>query len=209
MAATHLRRFYLLADRKYGHLFDKYRQDVPKNLATAHVAVVNPRNLNTPAIKYYHRGFMMASISAARRAEVDWDKLTDPTSCAYAWFMDFNRSSYLLYTTYPKHFTTPNEDFWRCAYLKLTLEDPAFNALWAFASPDAGKTGGVYEQLRVKVEAIRGSLPGWTVERLRKAVLLDLETVFSLAKLYGSLTSTGPGKPPYMSGDDAGRVFVE
>lgn len=207
--ATHLRRYYILADRKFGFLVDKFRQDVPRSLAIAHIAIVNPYNLNAPVIKDYRRGCMRVSISACRRANTNWDKLTDPMVCTYAWFTDTNRVSYLLNSANPTLFPTPDEDFWKCAYMKVMLQDPAFDALWDIASPVAGKTGGVYGQLSAKVGTLRGALPGWTVPKLRKQVLLDLETTFALAKLYGPLTSTGPGRPPYLSGDDTNRIFVE
>jgi len=209
MTATHLRRFYVLADRKYGNIIDKFKQDVPRNLILAHVGFFNRNLLNAPAIKNYHRGFMYVSIAACRRANVDWDKLKDPTTCAYAWCTDANRASYLFFSNNTTLFPTSNEDFWKCLYLKLTLEDPAFNALWSIAQPVAGHIDGVYGQLKAAVASLRGSLPGWPIPELRKRVLLDLETVFSLAKLYGPLSSTSPGRPPYMSGDDANRVFVE
>jgi len=207
--ATHLRRFYVLADRKFGFIIDKFKQDVPRSLALAHITVMNPYNLNAPAIKDYHRGCMLVSIAACRRANVDWNQLTDPLCCAYAWFTDTNRVSYLLYSAYPTLFTTPNEDFWKCAYLKVVIQDAAFDALWTMTGPVAGKPDGIYGQLKAKVETLKGSLPGWTIPKLRKRVLLDLETTFALAKLYGPLTSTGPGRPPYLNGDDTSRIFVE
>jgi len=203
-----LRDLYAQANRVYGHLIDKFKQGVPKNLALAHLCDVNPGFLNDPLTQTAHRGFLSTSVAAARRSNVPWGKLPDPLSCAYAWFTDVNLTAYTLFTTYSTLFVTPNEDFWRCAYLNVVLEDAAFNALWVLTSPDA-LTTGVYPQLKAKVSSLRGSLPGWPILKLQKQVLERLETVFALAKQYGPLTSTSPGRPPYLKGDDASRIFVE
>jgi hypothetical protein len=203
-----LRDLYESANRTYGHLVDKFKQDIPKNLALAHICDVNPGLLYVPLTQAAHRGFMSTSIAAARRSNVPWGKLPDPLSCAYVWFTDANLTSYTLFTTYSTLFTTPNEDFWKCAYLNVVLEDSAFNALWTLTSPNALPTG-VYPQLQAKVKTLRGSLPGWPVLKLQKQVLERMETLFALAKQYGPIVSTSPGRPPYLKGDDASRIFVE
>ena len=209
MLSTLLKTLYLIAEQKYGNLFEKVRQDIPRNLAIAHVCAVNPYLVDDPVSKDYRQGFTMTSIAASRRANVDWERLTDPLSCAYAWCTDANRASYLLYSGNPTLFTTPNEDFWKCAYLKIVLEDTAFKALWSMASPVAGNPVGVYGQLKAAVTSLRASLPGWPVTKLKNQVLSKMETTFDLAKLHGPLSSTGPGRPPYLSDNDTSRIFVE
>ena len=203
-----LRDLYAQANRVYGHLVDKFKQDIPKNLALAHICDVNPGFLNDPLTQAAHRGFMSTSVAAARRSNVPWGKLPDPLSCVYAWFTDANLISYKLFTAYPTLFTSSNQDFWMCAYLNIVLEDAAFNSLWTLTSPDV-LPAGVYPQLKAKVSSMRGSLPGWPVLKLQKQVLERLETVFALAKQSGPLTSTSPGRPPYLKGNDASRIFVE
>jgi hypothetical protein len=209
MAKNYANDRYLLAEKTYGPLVDKLRQDVPKNLALAHVSVMNPANLNRPKVSSKNQGFMLASISAAKRVNILWNRMDNPLVCAYVWFNDANRLSYLLYSNYKTFFPLTNEDFWKCAYLEIVLEDPAFFSLWNLANPVAGQSGGIYGQLKAQVETLRASLPGWPIASLRKQVLLDMETLFSIARLHGPLTSTGPGRPPYLNKDDASRIFVE
>jgi hypothetical protein len=189
---------YVLAERKYGYLVDKLRQDVPKSLAL----------MDKPVGKNYQRGFMLASVSAARRAGVSWKRLIDPLTCAYAWFTDTNRVSYIFYTNRSDFFTAYSEDFWKCAYLKIVLEDAAFEALWTHTNPTT-TAGEIYPQLTSAITTLKLSLPGWTVQDLRKRVLLEMDAAFLVAKAHGPLTSTGPGRPPYLNKDDTRHIFLE
>lgn len=208
LITTHMKDLYVQANRTYGHLVDKFRQDVPRNLVLAHICDVNPGLLQDPLTTTAHRGFLSTSVAAARRSDIAWKKLSDPLSCAYAWFTDANLTAYTLFTGRSGFFSSPSEDFWKCAYLNILLEDAAFNALWILTSPDINTTG-VYPQLKAKVQSLKGGLPGWPVITLKKQVLERTEKTFTLAKQYGSLVSTSPGRPPYIKGDDASRLFVE
>lgn len=202
------KNLYQTASRGYGPLVDKFRQDFPKNLALAHICYVNPNLYNDPALKNADKGFLGTSVAATRRTNVPWIRLSDPLTCAFVWFTDANLSSYTFYMSHPTLFLTPNEDFWKCAYLNIVLEDAAFESLWGLINPLAGDTD-IYGQLRSKVQSLRGGLTGWPIIKLQKCVLQDLEVVFALAKTYSPLTSSGFGRPPYLKSNDASRIFVE
>lgn len=198
---------YTAADTKYGYLVDRMRQDFPKSLAVAHICSVNPTNIDNPVGTNYRRGFMLASISAARRVNVGWQRLIDPVSCAYAWFTDANRVSYLFYSDKVDFFSVLKDDFWKCAYLKIVLEDAAFDALWTYTNPTT-TVGDIYPQLTAAITTLKASLPGWTVPTVKNRVLLNMAAAFTQAKANGTLSSSGPGRPPYLSQDDANRIFL-
>lgn len=198
---------YVSVEKKYGSYIDKFKQDVPKNLAVAHVCLVNPNNIDNPMGPGYQRGFMLATLEAAQRYNVAWKRLTVPLACAYVWCSDANDTSYKFYMDKTEYFTTPTEDFWKCAYLKIIIGENAFNSLWSLVSPVVGSSD-IYTQLKTKVTTLTAALTGWTVPSLRKRVLLDMETVFSLAKTHGPLVSKTPGRPPYLDKGDTSSIFL-
>ena len=199
---------YDKADARYGSIIDAYLGQVPRPLLISHLLRVNASLLKSPKFKDYRRGFMGVSPLQASNAEVDMSKiLGDPAVCAYVYSRELNRVSYDLYTTYPTLFTDTREDFWRCAYLRVTLGDPSFFSLWDL-HPPVSTDESIYDVLRYSVNNMNKALMGVSVQKIKVLILKDCEFVFQLAVLKGNLMSEGAGIEPVPSSRNAAGIFT-
>jgi hypothetical protein len=193
---------------RYGQIIDRYRGEAPRTLLLSHILRVNPTLFAKPIFKDYRYGFMGATFQQAKNAEVSTRKISsDPAVCAYVYSRELNRVSYNLYTSYPDLFTKANEDLWRCAYLRTTLEDPAFFSLWEM-QPPTSVDESIYDILLNSVNDLNKALMGISPSVVKELVFKDCEFVFQLAKLKGSLVSDGPGIEPVPPSSDAANVFT-
>ena len=199
-------QLYQKATARFGTIIEPYRGDAPLTLGLCHVLRVNPQLFVSPEpSKDRRRGFMFATIGMAREAGVKWEELDKPTTCAYIWGRDINADGKNLYSNNQTVFSEPDADFWKCAYMKHTLGDAAFKAVWA-ARDNTQPT--VYASLLYAVNDLKRSLPGWPVMILRKTVLVDLPYVFEMTKRGGKLYSDGYGVEPVLTKNAFQQVFV-
>jgi len=202
-------RQYAKAVQQYGSRVDMYLGEAPRTLLLSHILRINPQLVQSPVFKDQREGFMGVTPLQASTAEVDMSKISEnPAICAYVYSRELNRVSYNLYTTYPDLFTEPREDLWRCAYLRTTLGDVMFNALWSL-HPPVSTDDNIYEVLRYSVNTMRKSLMGIRASKVKVLVLKDCEFVFQLALLKGSLSTSGPGIEPVPASSDAADLFTE
>ncbi len=193
---------------RYGSRVDLYIGEAPRTLLLAHILRINPQLVETPIFKDYRVGFMGVTPLQASTAEVDMSKISgDPAICAYVFSRELNRVSYDLYTTYPDLFTETNEDFWRCAYLRITLGDLMFDTIWNL-HPPASTDDSIYDVLLYSVNNLNKSIMGMRPSKLKALVFKDCEFVFQLASLKGSLITSGPGIEPVPASSDAANVFM-
>jgi hypothetical protein len=114
----------------YNSYINKFRQDCPLAYVIGHLLIVNPELSTAPPISKNARGFLRVPANSLSKAQVSWDKLDDPTVCAYAWCYNINSAALDLHTKYAKAFTISNKSFWDTSYIKLILGDPLFYFLW-------------------------------------------------------------------------------
>lgn len=194
--ATHNRKQYGEVSRIYGPAIDMSLGEVPRVLALSHVLRVNPKLRILPNYTVgQYRGFMRVSVEATRHAGVDWNRLQDPNLCAYVWLRYLNYNSNNLYTQNPRIFQTPNETFWRCAYLQDAVENTAFKYLWSQANITSDTDA--YDQILYVVLNNTKTIGSVSPEKLATLVLKDCEFVFQMSKIIrGSIQSVGAGKEP-------------
>jgi len=196
---------YHQAAEKFGKVITAYLGDFPKTLAIGHVLRVNPKLETAPDVsKDMRRGFMFARRQYAIEAQVTWSKLDEPRTGAYVWGRDVNDASQTLYTANTSLFSSPNVDFWRCAYLKHTLGDAAFQQVW-YTRDTTQST--VYDSLLYAVNNLRRKLPGWTIIKLKKTVFMDCEFVYQIALRGGTLNTKGFGIQPVLTENNFKEVF--
>lgn len=204
LAATVL---YREAVAKFGRTLDPYNGDAPKSLGISHLLRVNPALEVSPTPSSdRRRGFMYATVNMADEAGIPWENLDEPLTCAYVWGRDINSDSKSLYSANTSSFSSPNPDFWKCAYLKHVLGNTAFALLWQ--SRDKTQATN-YNALLYAVNALTRSLPGWPIIKLRKTVLYECAYVYELAKRGGGLNSTGYGIQPVLQKSGYEQVFEE
>ncbi len=197
---------YTRANLTYGNVIIPFLGHVPKTIAIGHLLRVNPKLLPTlPVTKDRRRGLMLATIEAVHEADIAWDDLDDMTTGAYIWGRDINSTSLSLYTTYPSLFTSPDKDFWRCAYLLHVLGKTPFDRIWATRDTTQDT---VYDSLMVSVNQLQRRLPGWSVIQLKKTVFVECAFVFEIAKAGGSLISEGYGIQPVLAQSQYLHVFT-
>ena len=196
---------YRQAQRMYGRTIAPYQGDAPRALGLAHLTMVNPKLLSAPTpTSDRRRGFMLATAAMAKVAGVTWQALDDPLTCAYVWGRDINADARNLYSTQSYYFPTVNDDFWKCAYLKHILGDSRFSIVWNTRDTTQDT---VYDSLLYAVNNTARSLPGTTVVRQKKLVLLDCAYVFEMAKRGGGLRSSGYGIEPVLNKSNYQQVF--
>ena len=197
---------YQLALRTYGNTINQFLGHLPKSIAIGHLLRVNPAlEAVLPITGDRRRGFMYATFEGARIADIAWEDLDDPTTCAYIWGRDINDASSWLYTNNVSVFTSPDEDFWRCAYLAHVLGQTTFSLIWTTRDtlqPTA------YGSLISRIDNLRKSLPGWPIIKLKKTVFVDCAFVFEIAKRGGSLVSIGYGIQPIPNQNQIMQIFV-
>ena len=194
---------------RYGGIIDTYLGEAPRTLLLSHILRVNPTLFKTPKFKDYRYGFMGATFQQAKNAEVSTAKISgDPAVCAYVYARELNRVSYNLYTTYSNLFTDTGEDLWRCAYLRVTLEDAAFFSLWDMHAPTSADPN-VYDNLLYSVNNLNTALMGQSVAAVKELILKDCEFVFQMASAKGSMITSGPGIEPVPPSRDAAGIFTE
>lgn len=211
-AAIHLAKRNLIqydkAVVRYGGIIDSYIGEVPRTMLFAHILRINPQIYQSPNFKDYRQGFMGVTPLQANNAEVEMSKISaDPAVCAYVYSRELNRVSYDLYTTHSDLFTETGEDFWRCAYLRTTLEDAPFSYLWDLHPPTTADAK-VYDVLLYSVNNLNRSLAGLPVPKAKELILKDCEFVFQLASMKGSLITTGAGIEPVPSSHNASAIFT-
>jgi len=193
---------------RYGNIVDAYLGEAPRTLFFAHLLRVNPTLYQSPSYKDYRVGFMGVTPFQANNAEVELSKIAaDPAVCAYVYSRELNRVSYDLYTTYSNLFTETAEDLWRCAYLRTTLGDPAFNLLWSLHIPTSDDES-VYNVLRDSVNTLNKTLVSYSVPIVKELVLKDCEFVFQMVALKGTFLTTGAGIEPVPASDAAATIFT-
>jgi len=101
-------------------------------------------------------------------------------------------------------FTTPNEDFWRCVYLRHRLGPAVFDALWS-ARDTSQPT--VYDGLLYAVNNRTKRLLGLSVVELKNVVFMDCAYAYEITKMGGSLQTKGYGIEPVLTQNDTLRVF--
>ena len=210
MMAGKMRPRYSEADRFYGAHLDRYLGDTPRNIAVSHILRINPRLHRIPRYrKGYVRGFMRATIEAAREAGLEWDKLKDPNLCAYVWLRYFNKESLELYQNNEGIFSSYGEEFWRCAYLLDAIGESAFSYFWAKAAPTSA-TLDVYSELLYAVNSNKKQFGDVTAQQMKVLVFKECEFVFQLAKIIaGRIQSAGPGKEPIPPTADISTFFTQ
>ena len=198
-------KLYRQAQQQYGRTIAPYLGDAPKALGVAHLTMVNPKLLSAPTpTKDRRRGFMLATITMARTAGIEWKALDDPLTCAYVWGRDINADARSLYSEQTSLFTTVDDDFWKCSYLKHAFGDAAFSIIWN--QRDTTQTT-VYDSLLYAVNSMKRSLPGTTVIRQRRLAMLDCAYVFEMAKRGGGLYSSGYGIEPVLTKSNYQQVY--
>jgi len=198
-------KLYEAASNKFYSFILPYLNDAPKGVAIGHLLRVNRELLASPSpTKDRRRGFMYATATMAKQAGISWEQLDDVLTCGYVWGRDINNDSLSLYTTNQDLFTIPNEDFWRCAYLKHVLGDTNFSTIWRERHV---ATPSVYDSLIYAVNARKKGLPGWPVIKLKREVLVGCEYVFQIGKRAGTMTTSGFGIQPVLNHNSINQVF--
>lgn len=193
---------------KYGSIIDLYIGEAPRTLLLAHILRVNPQLYPSPSFTDYRRGFMGVTPFQANNAEVEMSKISgNPAVCAYVYSRELNRVSYDLYTTYSTLFTELDEDLWRCAYLRTTLGDAAFEYLWDLHPPTSADESK-YDVLLYSVNNLDKALLGMRVPLAKELVLKDCEFVFQLVSLKGTFLTSGPGIEPVPLSENAASIFT-
>jgi hypothetical protein len=196
---------FVKGNRQFGRMLNSYCGHAPKSLGLGHLVNTNPTlNPSPDFTPDRRRGFMFAPISAAQDANIAWENLDDPTTCAYIWGRDINAVSLNLYTSNQTLFAEPNEDFWRCSYLAHRLGETPFAMLWS--SRDKTQST-VYDGVIYTVNTRLRGLPGWSVVKLKRVIFFDCEHVFALAKRGGNLLTKGFGIQPVLSMTNMQHIF--
>lgn len=203
------RNQYSEVSRIYGPALDSYLGQVPRGIAVSHVLRINPRLRALPNFtEGQYRGFMRVSVEAASLAGIVWDRLKDPNLCAYVWLRYLNYGSYDLYQKSPYIFTTPDETFWRCAYLQDAVGKVVFDYLWAEAAPSSDSNA--YEDILYVVMNNTKTIGNLSPHRLATLVFRDCEFVFQLTKLIcGTIQSSGPGEEPIPPTREVAAFFTK
>jgi|GEM_PF-5975086 len=197
---------YYIALRTYGGTINQFLGHLPKSVAIGHLLRVNPGlEAVLPISKDRRRGFIYATIEAANKANIAWEELDDVTTCAYIWGRDINETSLWLYTNDTSVFTSPDEDFWRCAYLAHVLGKTPFSRVWSTRDV---RQPTVYGSLIASIDNLRRNLPGWPIIQLKKTVFVGCAFVFEIAKRGGSLVSKGYGIQPVPNRNQVMQVFT-
>ena len=198
-------KIYDNGNRLYGRLLESYSGDSPKGLALAHLVSINPLlEPIPPVLRDRRRGFMKATVGMSIEAGIDWEDLDDTTVCAYVWGRDINSDSLSLYTTNQTLFLQPNKDFWSTSYIKHRVGEAVFSFLW-----DTRDTSqdSVFNSIIYRVSTLRRNVLGIPILHLKKTVLYDCQFVVELAKIAGTLSSTGFGIQPVLNRDGMQQVF--
>lgn len=216
---------YATARRQFGNAVTQMRGDAPAGLLLGHVLRVNPALSLTPPVKKDRRvGFMKASVNEARTVNIRTVQLEEADTCAFVYGREINRAATSLYTKYQRLFTRANNNFWKCAYLYVTLGSATFNALWSATDPRVDTTikpvfeetyrgrgnwkleattthdsrDVAYDDLLYVVNALKTAPPGWKLTEFKKLVLVDCEYVYALWKRYGASKLGGFGSLPVL-----------
>jgi len=197
---------YNFTNQRFGRVLNKYVGHLPNSVSFGHVMWVNPALESTPPVtKDRRRGYLYATIAAVRKANIAWEQLDDVLTCSYVWGRDINETSLNLYTTNPNIFSSPNEDFWRCAYLAHILGPTAFSVIWSSRNTELDT---VYAGLLYAVNNLSRMLPGWPILKLKKEVFVGCAYVFEVAKQGGSLTTEGFGIQPVPPEQDLTQMIA-
>lgn len=203
------RNQYSEVSRIYGSALDASLGQVPRGIAVSHVLRVNPRLHQLPNFSEgQYRGFMRVSKEAATHAGIVWDRLKDPNLCAYTWLRYLNYQAYSLYQENPYIFTSPDETFWRCAYLQDAIGKVIFDYLWAQASPSSASDP--YDDILYVVTNNTQTIGALPPQRLTTLIFRDCEFVFQLTKrIRGMVQSDGPGEEPIPPTSEIAAFFTK
>lgn len=217
---------YTKAQKRFGGIISPLRGGAPIGLFIGHLLRINPSLKETlPVKKDRRRGFLKASCSEARTVNVAYEQLDDPSTCAFIYSRELNKSATFLYTTYGHVFTEASKDLWKCAYLHTTLENAAFKWLWDKAYPTIETTekpvweshgrgsfgnwkirttttknssNDAYSDIIETTKNLTTSPAGYKTTPFKHLIAFECEYVFALWKLYGSGTFS-LGKLPVLS----------
>ena len=225
---------YRSARVRYGRTVSEMSGDAPIGLLLGHVLRVNRALVDDPPIqKDRRRGFMKASITEAGTVDIRSAQLDEPTTCAFVFGREINRAALSLYTTYQSLFTRADDNFWKSAYLYVTLGAATFRYIWninnpavvrtesaVFVSSD-GRTGNweiqtsvshdsvntAYDDILYSVNTLSSAPPGWQLTQFKKLVLVDCEYVYELWRRYGASKLSGFGTLPVLRNDQMTTIM--
>lgn len=196
---------YVRANKTYGGLLAEYCEDFPLSFALGHLARVNPTMSPSPTPSIdRRRGFMYTPVTFLSSIDIDWEKLDDTTSCAYAWGYDLNSHSRHLYYNNSGVFEEPDVDFWRCVYARHVLGTVPFDTIWLQRNKQQAT---VYDGFLYTVNNLRRRVPGWSLIKLKRTVFIDCAYSFEFSKQRGTLLSEGFGRTPVLKSNNFVEVF--
>ena len=196
---------YSKASSQYGTLLSSYRGEIPVGISVAHLILVNPTLDEAPLIKPGgYRGLMQVTPAMCHAALTSWDNTDEPAASVYTWEYALNAGALAMYKEHMSEWDAPNEDFWKCAYIRQILGGPAFDILWSVRSYGYGT---VAESLVYAVNNLSRPLPGWSMTKLKKALFLDCAYVFELAKRSGAILSEKFGMPVRLNQKQLKQVY--